>query len=115
MKQKLMLPLLAVLIILVMSGRAWATEYSGGAFSGILLSGDKLLATDVFNKVIWCLTSEGKTIYAGKSGAPDLSGEPVAAITTVTCYPLASLPLGLSRHFLRAMPLLMRTTTLCAT
>ena len=78
MKHKLMLPLLAVLLVFGMSGQAQATEYSGGAFSGMLLSGDKLLATDVFNKVIWCLTSEGKTIYAGKSGMPDLSGEPTA-------------------------------------
>jgi sugar lactone lactonase YvrE len=48
-----------------------------GAFSSLIRTDDGLLVTDVFNKVVWQVTDEGKEIYAGKIGVSDLSGEPL--------------------------------------
>ncbi|NCC16942.1 MAG: hypothetical protein EOM28_11490 [Clostridia bacterium] len=78
MKIRLTSFLLAGLLSFSLSGQAFAAEFTGGAFSGLLRTDDKLLATDVYNKVIWILSDDKQEIYAGKSGATDLSGEPKA-------------------------------------
>ncbi len=78
MKKRLTSFLLVGLLTFSLSGQAFAAEFSGGAFSGLLCTDDKLLATDVYNKVVWILSDGKQEIYAGKSSVADLSGEPKA-------------------------------------
>lgn len=75
MKRKLTSILLTAALALSLSGQA-AAGYAGGAYSGLARTQDGILATDVYNKVVWLLTDSGQTVYAGTGGTEDLSGEP---------------------------------------
>jgi len=76
MKQKLISLLMVGIIVLGLNGQALATETTDGAYSGLLRTKEGILATDVYNKVVWIMTEEGKTIYAGKISSLDLAGIP---------------------------------------
>ena len=63
-----------------------ANDISHGAPSGITPTEDGgYLMTDVFNKVIWRIGSDGNAAHiAGQISVPDLTGEPIGLLTDGT-------------------------------
>ena len=102
MKRRLFSLLLAGMLALGQAALAAepVTLYSEGRFSGLALADDGLLATDLWNKVIWRITDGEPRLYAGRISIADLSGEPVggysdAALTDALFFtPWAIAPYG---------------------
>ena len=89
MKRALTSLVLGFTLMLTMVPQAWAIQtedFSYGAPSGIISTEDGgYLMTDVFNKVIWKVDSEGSvTRVAGQISVPDVSGEPIGLLTDGT-------------------------------
>lgn len=68
-----------------LSGAAPFFDNTGDGFSPrVMVQGREgcFLAADGFNKVIWQVTEEGRSIYAGRRELPGSMGNPVAATGT---------------------------------
>ncbi len=81
MKKKLLLLLLALCLALsVPVAAVRAEETESFRLTGVTATADgALLATDVYNKVVWRIDGEKATRFAGVIGVEGLSGEPTGA------------------------------------
>lgn len=59
-------------------------SYHMGALSGLCPDGDDLLATDVYNKVIWRFSGGQASRAAGMIGVPDVDGTPIGGYVDST-------------------------------
>ena len=78
MKRKLMAALLALVMAAGMTagaGALSASDFSGGALSGLAADGDALLVTDIYNKVLWRAEDGAVSRAAGAIGLTGLDGE----------------------------------------
>lgn len=79
MKRKLTAALLALVMaagMTVGAGALSASDFSGGALSGLAADGDALLVTDIYNKVLWRAEDGAVSRAAGAIGPTGLDGEP---------------------------------------
>ena len=81
MKKKLLSAVLAAAMMLPAACPSMAAESAMNTIcapSGIVEAGDgSFLVTDTYNKVIWKVNGGISTVFAGKTGAVDIYGEPL--------------------------------------
>ncbi len=81
MKKRVSALFLALCLVLTLPAAAAddAETFARAKLSGVCEDGGALVATDVYNKVVWRIENGKATILAGVVGTPDLTGEPTGA------------------------------------